>query len=175
MEPRSQPASPQQGENGATTEKSSHLQHQHSSSWTATSTGARRHLNSGSKLAAGASSYSLHQPTPVVPSSASHAGSPRSTSPRATPMQAMVRERSFHREDGPGSSSRPPSIRSASSYSRQLNAHRLMYGAGNGGAHARRHSGYSNFSTMSETSLPWTTRDIGFNAISGTTHRKDSD
>ncbi|CAG8644012.1 7580_t:CDS:10 [Funneliformis caledonium] len=28
-------------------------------------------------------------------------------------------------------------------------------------------SSISNFSTMSETSLPWTTKDIGFNAISG--------
>ncbi|CAO3641686.1 unnamed protein product [Cunninghamella blakesleeana] len=39
--------------------------------------------------------------------------------------------------------------------------------SGGGGHHSRRHSNYSNFSTMSETSLPWTTRDIGFNAISG--------
>ncbi|KAI7854197.1 Vps54-like protein-domain-containing protein [Circinella umbellata] len=72
----------------------------------------------------------------------------------------MVRERSMHRDEGGGNSSRPPSIRSASSFGRPLN--RLMHNA-----HTRRHSSYSNFSTMSETSLPWTTRDIGFNAISG--------
>ncbi|KAF7722023.1 hypothetical protein EC973_003779, partial [Apophysomyces ossiformis] len=75
----------------------------------------------------------------------------------------MGRDRSLPRDDVyiPAPSSRPPSIRSASSFGRQIN-HRFIYGQ-----HTRRHSNYSSFSTMSETSLPWTTRDIGFNAISG--------
>ncbi|RIA79873.1 Vps54-like protein [Glomus cerebriforme] len=45
-----------------------------------------------------------------------------------------------------------------------------LYGRGYSRGLARRvsmNSSISNFSTMSETSLPWTTKDIGFNAISG--------
>lgn len=74
----------------------------------------------------------------------------------------LARERPFARDDynNTNSNSRPPSIRSATSFGRPLN----RFIPGN---HARHHSNYSNFSTMSETALPWTTRDIGFNAISG--------
>ncbi|KAI8072970.1 Vps54-like protein-domain-containing protein [Gongronella butleri] len=78
-------------------------------------------------------------------------------SPRLMNTHLMSRERSYPRDDY-SPSSRPPSIRSASSHGR----HRLLHGN-----HARRPSSYSNFSTMSETSLPWTTKDIGFHAISG--------
>lgn len=73
----------------------------------------------------------------------------------------LARERPFAREDNSNNSSRPPSIRSATSFGRPMS--RFMPGH-----HARHHSTYSNFSTMSETALPWTTKDIGFNAISGT-------
>lgn len=72
----------------------------------------------------------------------------------------LARERPFAREDNSNNSSRPPSIRSATSFGRPMS--RFMPGH-----HARHHSTYSNFSTMSETALPWTTKDIGFNAISG--------
>ncbi|CAO3589754.1 unnamed protein product [Absidia cylindrospora] len=96
-----------------------------------------------------------------------------SSSPRigAATSHAMSRERSYQRDDTlPSSystpSSRPPFVRSASSYGRPLPNNRLMHSSG-GGHHSRRHSSYSNFSTMSESSLPWTTKDIGFNAISG--------
>ncbi|KAI8637379.1 Vps54-like protein-domain-containing protein [Parasitella parasitica] len=74
----------------------------------------------------------------------------------------LARERPFARDEhnNTNSSSRPPSIRSATSFGRPLN--RFIPGH-----HTRHHSNYSNFSTMSETALPWTIRDIGFNAISG--------
>ncbi|KAL7325236.1 hypothetical protein PS15p_207747 [Mucor circinelloides] len=74
----------------------------------------------------------------------------------------LARERPFARDDynNTNPNSRPPSIRSATSFGKPLN--RFIPGH-----HARHHSNYSNFSTMSETALPWTTRDIGFNAISG--------
>lgn len=138
MQPRSRAGSPHQGDdtNGST-------KHHYSSSWTPPSSTPRRHLSPGK----------LSSPS----SSATPASSTGLISPRPTHVHAMVRERSFPREEG---NSRPPSIRSASSFGRPLN--RLVHGA-----HSRRPSGYSNFSTMSETSLPWTTRDIGFNAISG--------
>ncbi|CAG8513068.1 4017_t:CDS:10 [Dentiscutata erythropus] len=45
-----------------------------------------------------------------------------------------------------------------------------LHGKGYRRGHSHRtsmNSSISNFSTMSETSLPWTTKDIGFNAISG--------
>ncbi|RIB18550.1 Vps54-like protein [Gigaspora rosea] len=45
-----------------------------------------------------------------------------------------------------------------------------LHGRGYKRGHSHRtsmNSSISNFSTMSETSLPWTTKDIGFNAISG--------
>ena len=161
MQPRSH-AVGQQGENG--NGLSRNQLHQHSPSWTSSS--ARRHLSPNNIVvtspASSSSSTQPISPTNVTP--------PRPTSPRNnnnnsnninTSVYSMVRERSLHRDEGGGgNSSRPPSIRSASSYGRPLN--RLMHNA-----HTRRHSSYSNFSTMSETSLPWTTRDIGFNAISG--------
>ncbi|KAI8078750.1 Vps54-like protein-domain-containing protein [Halteromyces radiatus] len=84
----------------------------------------------------------------------------------------MHRERSYQRDDTlplasySTPSSRPPSIRSTSSYGRHFTNNRFIHSSGSG-HHSRRHSNYSNFSTMSETSLPWTTKDIGFNAISG--------
>ncbi|KAI8144882.1 Vps54-like protein-domain-containing protein [Fennellomyces sp. T-0311] len=143
MQPRSHAAGPQQGENGNVPSRN-HL-HLHSSpSWNSSSASSRRHLSPNNLTTTSGS--------PISPSSA--------TSPRTTPVHSMVRERSMHRDEGQGGSSRPPSIRSASSHGRPFN--RLMHNA-----HTRRHSSYSNFSTMSETSLPWTTRDIGFNAISG--------
>ncbi|KAI8379270.1 Vps54-like protein-domain-containing protein [Radiomyces spectabilis] len=88
--------------------------------------------------------------------------SQNSGSGQTRPIHA--RERSLQRDDVfvPNPSSRPASIRSASSFNRPVNSHRFVQGH-----HTRRHSNYSNFSTVSETSLPWTTRDIGFNAISG--------
>ncbi|KAH8555260.1 Vps54-like protein-domain-containing protein [Umbelopsis sp. PMI_123] len=58
------------------------------------------------------------------------------------------------------SGSRPASSHSGSSQGRSLN--RIL-----SSGHNRRQSAFANFSTMSETSLPWTTKDIGFNAISG--------
>lgn len=73
----------------------------------------------------------------------------------------LARERPFAREDNSNSSSRPPSIRSATSFGRPMSRFMPSH-------HTRHHSTYSNFSTMSETALPWTTKDIGFNAISGT-------
>ncbi|OBZ90518.1 Vacuolar protein sorting-associated protein 54 [Choanephora cucurbitarum] len=75
----------------------------------------------------------------------------------------LARERPYARNEtanSSNSSSRPPSIRSATSFGRPLG--RFVTGQ-----HARHQSTYSNFSTMSETALPWTTKDIGFNAISG--------
>lgn len=84
----------------------------------------------------------------------------------ATPNNAinrsLARERPFSRDEHntANSNSRPPSTRSATSFGRQMN--RFIPGH-----HTRHHSNYSNFSTMSENALPWTTRDIGFNAISG--------
>lgn len=139
MQPRSRADSPHQGEDSNGSSK-----HHYSSSWTPPSSTPRRHLSPG-KLSSPSSS------------AATPASSTGLISPRPTHVHAMVRERSFPREEN---NSRPPSIRSASSFGRPLN--RLVHGA-----HSRRPSGYSNFSTMSETSLPWTTRDIGFNAISG--------
>jgi vacuolar protein sorting-associated protein 54 len=85
------------------------------------------------------------------------------TPPIITTTRPLARERPFARDDynnNSNSNSRPPSIRSATSFGRPIN--RFIPGQ-----HARHHSNYSNFSTMSETALPWTTRDIGFNAISG--------
>lgn len=87
------------------------------------------------------------------------------TPPIITTTRPLARERPFARDDynsnnNSNSGSRPPSIRSATSFGRPIN--RFI-----SGQHARHHSNYSNFSTMSETALPWTTRDIGFNAISG--------
>lgn len=152
MQSRSQATTPPQGEAAGGQQSRSppaqqQSRHSHSSSWAAPSSvstsSPRRHLSPPNK----------------VPSSSG--SPPAATSPRPN-VHVMARERSFHREDGP--SSRPPSIRSASSHGRPLN--RFMHSGGYN-AHTRRHSGYSNFSTMSETSLPWTTRDIGFNAISG--------
>lgn len=84
-----------------------------------------------------------------------------STTTTPTFNRPLARERPFAREDNSNNSnSRPPSIRSATSFGRPIN--RFI-----SGHHARHQSTYSNFSTMSETALPWTTQDIGFNAISG--------
>ncbi|GAA5800869.1 hypothetical protein HPULCUR_006308 [Helicostylum pulchrum] len=79
-----------------------------------------------------------------------------------TNHRPLARERPFARDEynNSNTNSKPPSIRSATSFGRPMN--RFIPGH-----HARHHSNYSNFSTMSETALPWTTRDIGFNAISG--------
>lgn len=79
-----------------------------------------------------------------------------------TNHRPLARERPFARDEynNTNTNSKPPSIRSATSFGRPMN--RFIPGH-----HARHHSNYSNFSTMSETALPWTTRDIGFNAISG--------
>jgi vacuolar protein sorting-associated protein 54 len=89
-------------------------------------------------------------------------------SPLVAPMTShhrpLARERPYARDDYNNSNSngsnRPASIRSATSFGRPLS----RFAQGN---HTRHHSNYSNFSTMSETALPWTTKDIGFNAISG--------
>lgn len=124
-----------------------------------------------SSLASSASSPSPYSAPSSISSSPSPPVMPSSSSPRgstAVASHAMTRERSYQREDSlpySSPSSRPPSVRSASSYGRPLPGNRLMHSGG--GHHSRRHSSYSNFSTMSETSLPWTTKDIGFNAISG--------
>lgn len=82
--------------------------------------------------------------------------------PNNTINRSLARERPFARDEhnNINTNSRPPSIRSATSFGRQMN--RFIPGH-----HTRHHSNYSNFSTMSESALPWTTRDIGFNAISG--------
>ncbi|KAI8336713.1 Vps54-like protein-domain-containing protein [Chlamydoabsidia padenii] len=145
-----------------------------------TTTSPRLHhlipANNSLKLSALASSTSSPSPSPYNgSSSASSSPSPpmisSSSSPRGTTTAvslAMTRERSLQRDDTLSystPSSRPPSVRSASSYGRPLPGNRLIHTGG--GHHSRRHSSYSNFSTMSETSLPWTTKDIGFNAISG--------
>ncbi|KAI9025359.1 Vps54-like protein-domain-containing protein [Phycomyces nitens] len=105
---------------------------------------------------------SRHLGTPTV-KLASLATSPPSTSPLACSPSLrypLGRDRPFQRDDPHGSNS-APSIRSASSFNRPATNYRISH------HHARHHSNHSNFSTMSETSLPWTTRDIGFNAISG--------
>ncbi|KAJ2964903.1 hypothetical protein NQZ79_g350 [Umbelopsis isabellina] len=99
------------------------------------------------------------------------AGSSHSTSalpPRQPTAPNYIRERAFKDESHlmggsphrSASGSRPASSHSGSSQGRSLN--RIQ----NSG-HARRQSAFANFSTLSETSLPWTTKDIGFNAISG--------
>ncbi|KAG0942041.1 hypothetical protein G6F57_004640 [Rhizopus arrhizus] len=83
------------------------------------------------------------------------------TSPvNAHTIRPLARERPYAREEYNTSTSKPPSVRSGTSYGRTLN--RLMTGH-----HTRHHSNYSSFSTISENVLPWTTQDIGFNAISG--------
>ncbi|GAN06613.1 vps54-domain-containing protein [Mucor ambiguus] len=100
---------------------------------------------------------SNHAGTNIPPSS------PSTHAVNSTTHKPLARERPFARDEyssNTNPNSRPPSIRSATSFGRPLN--RFMPGH-----HARHHSNYSNFSTMSETALPWTTRDIGFNAISG--------
>lgn len=117
---------------------------------------------SGVKLAYLASSQ--QQPSSNVKPSTTETSS-NGTSINSTPTfnRPLARERPFAREDynnGNNSNSRPPSIRSATSFGRPIN--RFI-----SGHHARHQSSYSNFSTMSETALPWTTQDIGFNAISG--------
>lgn len=82
--------------------------------------------------------------------------------PNNTINRSLARERPFARDEhnNTNPNSRPPSTRSATSFGRQMN--RFIPGH-----HTRHHSNYSNFSTMSESALPWTTQDIGFNAISG--------
>ncbi|KAI9246139.1 Vps54-like protein-domain-containing protein [Sporodiniella umbellata] len=78
----------------------------------------------------------------------------------APTIRPLARERPYAREEYNNSSSRPSSVRSGTSYGRTLG--RLI-----NGHHVRHHSNYSSFSTISESVLPWTTQDIGFNAISG--------
>ncbi|ORX50830.1 Vps54-domain-containing protein [Hesseltinella vesiculosa] len=106
-------------------------------------------VNNGAMLSSLASPPLSHGPSPSFG---------QQTSPLLMNTHLMSRERSYPRDDLITSTSRPPSVRSASSHGR----HRLLHGQ-----HNRRPSSYSNFSTMSETSLPWTTKDIGFHAISG--------
>lgn len=111
---------------------------------------------SGVKLAYLASSQQPpQQPPPTIVTNG-----PETPSNNTITSRPLARERPFAREDSNNTSSRPPSIRSATSFGRPIN--RFIPGH-----HARHHSNYSNFSTMSETALPWTTKDIGFNAISG--------
>lgn len=88
----------------------------------------------------------------------SYPSSPVNTS--APTIRPLARERPYAREEYNNISSKPSSVRSGTSYGRTLS--RLMTGH-----HARHHSNYSSFSTISESVLPWTTQDIGFNAISG--------
>ncbi|CAO3700621.1 unnamed protein product [Rhizopus stolonifer] len=88
----------------------------------------------------------------------SYPSSPVNTS--APTIRPLARERPYAREEYNNVSSKPSSVRSGTSYGRTLS--RLMTGH-----HARHHSNYSSFSTISESVLPWTTQDIGFNAISG--------
>ncbi|RIB02898.1 Vps54-like protein [Gigaspora rosea] len=59
---------------------------------------------------------------------------------------------------------------STSPVNQRVSSAMSLYGRGYNRSLTRRislNSSISNFSTMSETSLPWTTKDIGFNAISG--------
>lgn len=59
---------------------------------------------------------------------------------------------------------------STSPVNQRMSSAMSLYGRGYNRSLTRRislNSSISNFSTMSETSLPWTTKDIGFNAISG--------
>ncbi|CAG8480788.1 15770_t:CDS:10 [Cetraspora pellucida] len=59
---------------------------------------------------------------------------------------------------------------SSSPVNQRVSSAMSLYGRGHNRGITRRislNSSISNFSTMSETSLPWTTKDIGFNAISG--------
>lgn len=100
------------------------------------------------------------------------ANTSQSTSPvntNAPTIRPLARERPYAREEynnnNNNNNSRPPSIRSAASYGRTLS--RLT-----AGHHARHHSNYSSFSTISENVLPWTTQDIGFNAISGNSQQQ---
>ncbi|OZJ05091.1 hypothetical protein BZG36_01372 [Bifiguratus adelaidae] len=72
--------------------------------------------------------------------------------PQELPSRGHVRSPSLRH-------SRPTSIR-ASTTQRPWSK---IYGS----EHARRSSNFLNFSTLSEASVPWTTKDIGFNAISG--------
>jgi vacuolar protein sorting-associated protein 54 len=127
---------------------------------------------SGVKLAYLASSQQpFHQPNSAsIPNATSpksdvHVSPPPpptiiTSNASTTHSRPLARERPFARDENSNPNSRPPSIRSATSFGRPLG--RFM-----SGQHTRHHSNYSNFSTMSETALPWTTRDIGFNAISG--------
>ncbi|CAG8531718.1 10008_t:CDS:10 [Diversispora eburnea] len=67
-----------------------------------------------------------------------------------------------------------------SSINQRVSSSMSLYGRGHNGYNrglSRRisiNSSISNFSTMSETSLPWTTKDIGFNAISGVLNNPNS-
>ncbi|KAI8993638.1 Vps54-like protein-domain-containing protein [Pilobolus umbonatus] len=104
--------------------------------------------------------YLAANQTPIHPTDVTSTQStPLIKIPPLTPtLRPLPRERSLNRDDH--SPNRSPSIRSATSFGRSAN--RLMTSQ-----HTRHPSGYSNFSTMSEVALPWTTQDIGFNAISG--------
>ncbi|KAI8979697.1 Vps54-like protein-domain-containing protein [Mycotypha africana] len=98
--------------------------------------------------------------TPLTEASGNELNPPTASN---THIRQLARERPFAREEyniNNASNGRPASIRSAASIGRPVNKFLT-------GHHVRSHSNYSNFSTMSETALPWTTQDIGFNAISG--------
>ncbi|PKY28264.1 Vps54-domain-containing protein [Rhizophagus irregularis] len=111
--------------------------------------------------------------SPTVGAESSVAGRSDSISPKssktqgsdATPPQTPRRfssssARSFDNSDYYNTTLKNQRVSSAMSF----------YNRGYSRGLARRvsmNSSISNFSTMSETSLPWTTKDIGFNAISG--------
>ncbi|KAI9483215.1 MAG: Vps54-like protein-domain-containing protein [Benjaminiella poitrasii] len=122
---------------------------------------------SGVKMAYLTSSQQSQSPTSTAHSNsqtdaATNGNPPLSVNTGSSYVRPIARERPFARDDAGNvnTNSRPPSIRSATSFGRPLT--RFITGH-----HARHHSNYSSFSTMSEIALPWTTRDIGFNAISG--------
>lgn len=80
--------------------------------------------------------------------------SPISDLPRSPRLAQHTRERSWHYGIAPTTTAGGGS---APLYGRPFPRSR----------HQRQHSSYSSYSSMSDTDLPWTTADIGFNAISG--------
>ncbi|CAG8525797.1 486_t:CDS:10 [Paraglomus occultum] len=89
--------------------------------------------------------------------------SPHSSFATTSPLARRFSTSSTRSFDNNGYHNGSPSTQRASSSM-------ALYGQNYRHGHMRRisiNSSISNFSTMSETSLPWTTKDIGFNAISG--------
>ncbi|RUS32349.1 hypothetical protein BC938DRAFT_475645 [Jimgerdemannia flammicorona] len=97
--------------------------------------------------------------TPGVPMERNVSGSSAVSSNSSTTDSGVTVTVDPQPHQHPPAKNRPPSINSVTSHGRSLN--RIMHG------NVRRQSTMSGFSTMSETSLPWTTKDMGFNAISG--------